>query len=192
MKVLKILGIVSGVLALIVLLGVLFLPVEASLQRSIVIDAPAEKVFQELNTYKTFNQWSPWYEKDTNAQYVHVGPESGVGASVSWKSAEVGNGSQQIIAAEENKRVRQELRFEGFDDPSFSEFILEEVEGGTRITWTYESEMRGLWKWMGLMMESFLGPDYERGLEKLKAYVEALPNPVVMEEEEAEEEDFEE
>jgi uncharacterized protein YndB with AHSA1/START domain len=192
MKILKILGIVSGVLAIVVLLGLIFLPEEASLQRSIVITAPVEKVYQELVTYKSFNQWSPWYEKDANAQYVYEGPESGVGASVSWTSAEVGNGSQQIIAAEENKRVRQELRFEGFDDPSFSEFILEEVEGGTQVTWTYEGEMKGFYKLMGLMMESFLGPDYERGLEKLKAYVEALPNPVVMEEEEAEEEDFEE
>ncbi|WP_374461756.1 hypothetical protein [Chryseobacterium taeanense] len=31
-------------------------------EKSMVMNAPAEKVWQQISSMKAFNQWNPWYE----------------------------------------------------------------------------------------------------------------------------------
>ena len=50
--------------------------------RATVIAAPPATVFTLVNSYKRFNEWSPWAEMDPNAAYTHSGPETGVGAKL--------------------------------------------------------------------------------------------------------------
>jgi effector-binding domain-containing protein len=170
-------------LALITLVGLflligLLLPSSVHIERTAVIDRPAVQVFTVLESYRLFNKWSPWAAKDPQAKYTWEGPESGVGASMSWVgNSDVGQGRMTIQETRPNEMVRTLLDFadQGTADAVFR---LEPAGAGTRVTWGFDAPFG--WnipaRWFGLMFDRMLGPDYERGLGNLKALVETFPN----------------
>jgi effector-binding domain-containing protein len=188
MKALKIIGITVLVIILIIVGYGMTLSGEAHLERSIVINAPVEKVFKEVNTFKTITAWSPWTKIDPEMKTEFTGPTAGIGAKYSWESdnSEVGIGSQEILESRKNEYVKSKMDF-GIDGDFYAEFILEPVEAGTNLTWTYEGKVESLlWKYLLLGMDGQLGPMYEQGLADLKNYIEGLPDySIIIEELEA-------
>ena len=183
-KVVRIVGIVVvGFLALIAIIGA-FLSPKSHIERSIVVNARPAAIFQQINSFKNLNKWSPWMEQDPNTTATFEGPESGVGAKMSWQSKELGNGSQWIIESVENKHLKTGMSL-GMEGTYTSEINLEPVDGGTKVTWTYDGDVSNtgmatsiMGKAMGKFMDGILGPDYERGLSKLKTLAESDPqNP---------------
>jgi hypothetical protein len=53
-------------------------------------------------------------------------------------------------------------------------FDLVETDGKTTVTWGFTTDMGNspMGRWMGLMMDSWVGGDYETGLTNLKSLVE--------------------
>jgi uncharacterized protein YndB with AHSA1/START domain len=162
-----------GLLVLVaVLAGVAFLlPREVAVSRAITIAAPPEAVFPYINDLKKFNAWSPWAKIDPKTVYKFEGPASGKGQKVSWSSTHehVGTGSQQIIESIANKHVRTALDF-GDHGTAKASFDLAPVKGGTRVTWGFKTDTGNnpLLRWMGLMMDGWIGEQYEKGLHNLK------------------------
>ncbi|MTI20876.1 hypothetical protein E1176_07575, partial [Fulvivirga sp. RKSG066] len=141
------------------------------------INASPSTIYSELNGFETYNEWSVWYEKDPAAKYTIEGPDTGVGAKFLWESdsSDVGNGSMTIEEVEENKMILYRMQF-GFPGEQFARFIIEpEGSGASKVTWTYEEKPASFGKAMYAFMdmEDFLGPDYEKGLKKLKDYIES-------------------
>ena len=175
--------------ALIVLaIGVAFLlPGSAHVERSIMIERPPSMVFALLNSYRRFNDWSPWVGKDPHAHYTITGPAAGVGAKESWVGdpRTVGTGSQEIIESKANESVTTALDF-GDMGKATARFLLLADGKGTRVTWTLDTQAplaldsHLLWnatgRYMGLFMDKMVGPDYESGLAKLKTLVETFPD----------------
>ena len=64
------------------------------------------------------------------------------------------------------------LEFEGFDDLSYASLDLEETSDGTKVTWGFDSQFGGFFKYFGLFMDGMLGPTYEEGLTNLKQVAE--------------------
>lgn len=178
MKILKIIGII---LLVIVLAGVgilVFGPSEVHMERQITIEAPANAVFKEVNGYRTFDQFSAWAEIDTAARITIEGPTTGVGAKYSWDSEDpnLGKGSTEIIESEESKMVKSQMSFEGFSGDAYATWFLNEEEGKTNVTYTYDwKEITGFWRFFALATESMLGPMYEETLANLKTRVEGRP-----------------
>ena len=175
MKFLKIL--LTGIIGLVVLLAIvgLFLPSSARVERSIVIERTPALIFPVVNSFERFNEWSPWHDIDPDATYTYSGPSSGVGASMSWKGNDaVGTGVQTITASEPDRRIALDLQF-GEMDASKVEMLLALEGGGTRVTWTLESnfgyDLAG--RYFGLLLDKFVGADYEKGLAQLKKLVES-------------------
>jgi len=171
-----------GVL-IVLLIGVAFvLPSTIHVERSAVIKASPEEVFSVINDLTRFNEWSAWAEMDPNMKYTLDGAPTGVGAKMSWSSDKMGSGSQVIIESEPFKRIKTKLDF-GSSGPAFATFTLDAVEGGTRIVWSLDSEigMNPVERFVGLMMDSWVGKDYERGLEKLKLLVESASDAATRE-----------
>lgn len=169
-----------GLIALVVIVVVIgfLLPSEAEVERSIVIDAPVCTVFAQANSFAQFNKWSPWAKIDPDTVYTYEGPPRGVGAKMSWQSddSNVGSGSQEIVASEPYETVKTKLDF-GPQGTADAHFDLEEEGEGTRVSWGFETDFGSnlIGRYMGLMFDKWVGGDYERGLEALKAHVEALP-----------------
>ncbi len=175
MKLLK--GLLYLVIGLIVLFAVvaLFLPSKARVERSIVIERTPELIFPLINSYRRFNEWSPWYGIDPNTQYTFNTIDSGVGASMSWVgNSQVGSGTQTITASEAPSRIASDLKFGDMATAKVEIRLLPEATG-TRVNWSYESDAG--WNLVGryfnLLTDRFVGADYEKGLVKLKSVAES-------------------
>lgn len=169
------------VIGVLLILGVgLFLPGAAHVERSISIDAPPSAVFGLVNSFRDFNRWSPWFDRDPEAQYTYEGPESGVGAKMSWTSdlPDAGSGSQEIVASKPYDSVRMILDF-GEQGTADSYFALVAEGSGTRVTWGFDTELglNPIARYFGLFFDSLIGADYESGLANLKELVESRPEP---------------
>lgn len=186
MKALKYVGLGIGALVA-VIVGVTILQSPTThMERSIVINASPAAIFPYLNDFHKSSEWSPWRKLDPNMKQVFDGPEEGVGAKMAWTSAngEVGEGEQWIEESEANKRVKSGLKFGGMEGDFYGEFVLEPVDGGTKVTWHYFGDVGKasasgalFGKFFGMFMDSMLGPQYETGLSDLKTLVENQPEP---------------
>ncbi|MGH8082744.1 MAG: SRPBCC family protein [Lysobacter sp.] len=175
-------SLLKGLLYLVVLLAAVFvvggflLPASSHVERSITIERPPGEVHALLDSYKRFNEWSPWYDIEPTAQYTYSGPESGVGAAMSWQGAEVGKGSQRIAESVPQLKVVNALDFDG--TLATGTFTLKPEGAGTRVTWALDSEHGSnlVSRWFGLLLDSMVGKDYDKGLAKLKQVLEAEPH----------------
>lgn len=154
------------------------LPKSTHVERAIAIERPPEAVFEMLNSYRRFNEWSPWYARDPSADYRFEGPAAGAGASMRWVSqhADVGSGRQTILESEAPRRVVMRLEFDGQGD-AVATFTLTPQGQGTRVVWGFDADhgMNPLARWFGLLFDRMIGPDFEQGLAKLKTVMEAAP-----------------
>jgi effector-binding domain-containing protein len=169
-----------SVLLAIFIVGGLFLPNTKRVERQIEIARPASFIYQFFNGFKRYNEWSPYVVKDPATQHVYSGPETGVGAKMAWTSKILGDGSQTVVEAKENQLVATDLVFDGGGGKAF--YQLEPKGDSTLVRWAFESDAGSkfpaniLGRWMNLLMDRFVGPDYEAGLANLKVRVEKLPN----------------
>ena len=176
MKVLKVLLGIIAVLVVAFIIGGMLLPSGQYVERSAFVKAEQAAVFALVSDFREFNKWSPWAEYDPDTQYDYSGPATGVGAKVTWRSEHpnVGNGEQETVEYQPNSMVKTKLTFDGFDTPSYATFELEPGDGGTRVTWSFDANLDTLLgRYMGLMMDEWVGGDYERGLANLQAMAEA-------------------
>ena len=99
MKTLKLIGIILVIIIAVIIGWGMTLSGESHLERSIIVNAPVEKVFNAVNTFKNTKEWSPWSKMDPNIIIVYSGPESGLGAKYDWESEDenIGVGSQEIL-----------------------------------------------------------------------------------------------
>jgi hypothetical protein len=167
-----IIGLVTFIV-LILLIGFL-LPRQVHVQRSIVIDAPQAALFDALNGFKRFNEFSPWAALDPNTRYTYEGPESGVGARMIWVSGdpEVGSGTNEIVESRSPDLIRTRLDFGG--QLAEATFTFEPADGATRVTWGFDGDLGNnpVMRFVGLMFDRWIGGDYEKGLARLKEVME--------------------
>ncbi len=167
---------------LVLLVAVAFvLPGKFHVERSLVIKAGAEPVYNQVNTLKNWEKWSPWHEMDTTMALTYEGPEAGNGAKYSWVSNEMGTGSLTIADSKPSNYIRTAMDF-GMMGISYAEYTFEPVTEGTKVTWAMESDSKDMpWQWyvpskyMNLFMDDMLGKDFEKGLNNLKTVVESAP-----------------
>jgi hypothetical protein len=159
-----------------VLIGASYLlPRHVTVARTITVEAPPEEIFPYVNSLQRFSEWSPWNDYDPEMEQRFSGPREGVGNRMEWASEDerVGIGSQVITLSEPNSKVETAVDFGGVG-PARAAVSLQPVQAGTRVTWGLVADMGGspVGRYMGLMMDRWVGADYERGLARLKATVE--------------------
>jgi hypothetical protein len=151
-------------------------PDEFRVARSITIAAPASAVFPYLNDHKKCGEWSPWLKLDPNLKQEFSGPESGVGAALSWDgNKEVGAGSSTIVESRPDEFVKLRLDFiRPFKGTNTAEFALEPDGSGTKVTWSMYGKANFAAKALGLFMncEKMCGDQFNKGLADLKRLAE--------------------
>jgi uncharacterized protein YndB with AHSA1/START domain len=175
----RLVGIALGAIALLFGLGFL-LPAHAHVERSIVIQAPPEQIFPQVSDLSAWEAWSPWATLDPDAQMTLEG--EGVGQRMIWSSEnpQVGEGSQVVTALEAPRYLQTHLEFAGQGIAEAAFELKPMGEGQTQVTWSLDSEMREgvplamqpVSSYMGLLMDSMVGHDYETGLQNLKTLIE--------------------
>ncbi len=179
MKALKILVIaIVGILGLLLLIAA-FLPAEYRVERSVVIAAEPEIVFDYVADFQNWSSWSPWEPKDPAANITITDPSSGVGAVMTWDGEIMGKGNLTFTEVLRPNEVRSTLVFKDpYEMSSTDVWKFEKVDGGTKLTWSDEGTLS--WpveRWFGLMLDGQLGPDFELGLENIRRLVESAPPP---------------
>ncbi len=159
------------------------LPKQVHIERSISVNRPANMMFELLNGYRYYNEWSPWAERDPQAEFVVSGPDTGVGARLSWIGEPhlVGSGWQEIVASKPYEEINIKLDFDaqGIADTGFK---LVSLGNATQVTWFFDSDLTEgvnfidsfLARYFGLLFDRWVGGDYARGLANLKRSAEAL------------------
>ncbi len=166
---------------LLLLLAVLFvgigllLPDRARVTREIRIDAPPEQVYPLIADLHQFQRWSPWRRHMADTRFHFSEPASGPGATLSWDSGEAGtDGRMTIEATQPPRRILMHLRF-GKDREAQISFLIDPLEPGrSRVRWQFETAFGHdiFGRYVGLMLDGMLGPDYEAGLRDLKRLAE--------------------
>lgn len=177
MKVLKIIGGIVGLIA-VSFVGVGFmLPDAVHMERTVEIDAPVCNVHAIVHQMGRFNEYSAWATKDAAAKYTYEGPASGVGAKMSWVGDEksVGKGSMVITKDVPCSSVETDLDF-GVDVAK-ANWELSDAGGKTLVKYGFDGDAKGslVGRYFNLMMDRFLGADYEQTLTGLKRVAEAGP-----------------
>ena len=185
MKILKniILGLVI-LIALLAVIGLIALPRESKVERTIVIQAPAEVIFDQVNDLKKADVWSPW--KDSTMKITFGPVTAGQGASNSWESKDMGKGTQTIEESNPSSSIKIHLDFGSMGTAKALWNFAPEGEG-VKVTEAMLSDagMNPAKRWMSLMSDKMVGPYFEKGLASLKQVSEARASELKIEAEAA-------
>lgn len=185
MKVLKIIGLV--LISIIVILFIA-LPTELTIEEEIIINQDVSIVFNEVNTLKNWEKWSPWQKIDSEIKNTYQGPDSGVGATNFYSSnhSDVGVGKMTIINSKENEFVSLALYIEGMSDDNnptlVNSFIFQKMNDNfSKVIWTtYDTVgMFSFYRLILPIMKTTLKEMYIKGLEDLKYVAESYSEPIV-------------
>ncbi|SNT55587.1 Polyketide cyclase / dehydrase and lipid transport [Asanoa hainanensis] len=145
--------------------------------RSIEIAAPPERVYAKIADFHNWTQWSPWEDVDPALHREYSGAPAGPGAAYSWSgNRQAGVGRMEIVSAQEPSDVTIDLAFEKpFKSRNEIIFQVEPAADGSRVTWTMIGPKSFGIRLMGLFksMDQMIGPDFEKGLGRLKTVSEA-------------------
>lgn len=139
------------------------------IERSITIDAPASKIYKIVSDFNEWIPWSPWLLMEPEAK-VEVASDA---QSYTWEGARTGTGNMKILEARENEFLDFDLHFlKPWKSHANTQISLSSEGKSTKVTWVMHSQLPFFLFFMKKMMEAYVGADYERGLDMLKAYAE--------------------
>lgn len=169
------------IVALIVLLVAFLLyvnskPDRGHFARSVLINAPAERIFPLINDMAASLTWNPFVKKDPNIQGTLSGPAAGPGAKYSFVgNKDVGAGSVEITDSKASAHVHMRLLMTApFKCDNHVEFTLVPEGAGQRVTWAMEGDAPFIAKLMGTVfnMDKMMAREFDAGLAELKAMAE--------------------
>jgi hypothetical protein len=148
-----------------------------SVERSAVMSAPRERIYEQIADFHNWPHWSPWEGLDPDMRRTYSGASSGTSAAYSWSgNRRAGQGRMEIRSASAPSTVDIDLAFEKpFTSRSDTVFtIAQEGPEASRVTWTMTGKKTLVTKVMGVFksMDAMIGPDFEKGLAQLKSVVE--------------------
>jgi len=151
-------------------------PSSFRVERSTVIEAPADVVYGHIDSLRAMDAWSPWVRMDPQMKIAYGGPEAGVGARSSWEGPQMGKGRLTITAAKPAEEV--ELKLEMLAPVKATNrvlFTLTSTGESTHVTWRMDGTNGFVGKALALLMDTdeMVGGPFERGLASLKTLAEA-------------------
>jgi hypothetical protein len=147
-----------------------------SVARTVTVKAPASRVHELVNDFHRWTAWSPWEDLDPDLERTYSGPDEGVGAHYAWKgNRKAGAGSMEITeSSAEDIAVALEF-LKPFKSTSTTVFTFVPAGETTEVTWQMTGDQKGLMAVFGkvMSMDKLIGPDFEKGLARLKAAAES-------------------
>ncbi len=176
MKIVRIIGLMLiGLLVVILILG-LFGAKSYHVERSVIIQAPKNVVFHHVKYWRNWQAWSPWAEMDSTITVTIAGTDGEVGSKFQWKGRRAGSGEMITTSIKEDDEIAFHLRFiKPWESTSNGYLRLSELGDKTKLTWAFYGQSPFPWNFITLFisMDSMIGGDFERGLEKLKSIIQS-------------------
>lgn len=170
----------AAIILVVAIAGVLVMaankPDTFNYQRSKLINASREKIYDQVIDFHNWTKWSPYEHKDPNMKRTYSGAESGVGAKYAWQgNDEVGKGNMEISQAKRPTNINIGLHFaEPFQGDNQVVFSMVPQGELTEVTWSMSGSNPFMCKVMGLFLdvEKMCNDDFDKGLTNLKNYIE--------------------
>jgi len=166
---------ILGILILLVLVSYL-LPKTYKVERSITMKAKPSVAYGLVSNLNRWEVWSPWNKVyDTTAVFEMQGPDGTIGSIRKWNGELIGEGEMIITDLKNNELLEYELLFEGGKYRSVGKVIILPEGDSLKVSLSDEGDLgyNPMARYMGLFMESMMGPDFEKGLSKLKEICES-------------------
>ena len=170
---------IIGVVVVVAIAGILAYaatkPDSFRVQRTVLINAPSDKVFPLINDIKAWTVWSPYEKKDPAMKRTYGAVTAGKGATYAWDGDKnVGQGSMEIVESSPRKIVLKLDFLKPFEAHNMGEFLLEPKGDNTSVTWAIYGPSPYMSKVVGTFMniDDMIGRDFEKGLADLKAAAE--------------------
>jgi len=155
------------------------LPADWKVERSTFIKAKPQQIYPLIANFKTgWPQWSAFDFEDPSIQYSYSGPLEGVGATRSWVSQKMGDGSQTILWALPDSGIEFQLSMNnGF--LLNGRIAFQDVGGETKVTWMDYGKVdpNPIHRYMASVMDKMMGSAFEKSLSTLKAKAESPSGP---------------
>lgn len=138
-----------------------------SVERSKIINAPKTAVFNYVNDYRNWADFSSWVTEDPEMKLQFPQNTIGNGASYTWEGKD-GNGSMHTLYAKENYSISQKMDYNGTKSSIYWNF--KDTIGGTKVTWKSEGKMSFLFKVYTALnggVNKVIGTMYEKSLVNL-------------------------
>ncbi|GAB4247035.1 MAG: hypothetical protein Kow0027_08490 [Saprospiraceae bacterium] len=182
MKILKPVLIVLGVLIVLTLIVGLIQPTHFSYEKTKLIEAPRQVVFEQVNNLKNWENWGPWDDYDSTLQVTYGEVYEGVGGTYNWTGDPKNSGSGTITL---NYSSMDSLCFDldfGGEGGGIGWFKLEDAEGGgTNTTWGMAFDVPYPFNAFTIFsagaMEKNIMDMFELGLSDMKKYCESNATP---------------
>ena len=147
-----------------------------NVERSTTIYAPQELIYAHIVDFHKWTSWSPWEDVDPRLKRTYSGAQSGTGAVYAWSgNRKAGQGRMRITDVTAPSRVQIDLVFEKpWKARNDILFTIEPEGSGSCVTWSMKGRKTKLSKVVGVFasMDRLIGPDFEKGLGRLKATAE--------------------
>ncbi len=164
-----------GIIFLALILFSFLLPREVNVSRSITIDAPVDRVFEQVNDLRNWEKWSPWKRMDPMMEMTFSNPPVGQGAFYKWisKDKQVGSGTMTLAKVTNNEEIVTALAFEDGGDASAT-FNFGHKGKAVELTWKMTNQVGVMpWsKYFGLAMKGERKKQFDQGLKGIKFYAE--------------------
>lgn len=154
-------------------------PADFRIVRTGKINAPQAQVFEQVNDFHKWQEWSPWAKLDPNAKATFEGPASGPGAAFSWSgNDEVGEGRMVITESRPNDLIKMALDFQKpMPASNVTEFTFRPDGAGTEVTWAMSGTNGFLARAMCIIfdVDKMVGGQFEKGFANLNAVLARKP-----------------
>jgi hypothetical protein len=182
MRLLELLIALVLVAVLAVVVGVM-LPSHRHVQHSTETNRPQPVVFDLLNGFKRFKDWSSLHNHDPKVQLNLSGPDSGKGARVDYVSGnpDIGSGSWEISEAEGGNRIVYSLQNGDYGSKKTMTITLRRTGNTKRaveITEAYDVDygFNLFGRYAGLYVTRSVGDDMKLTLGDLDNLLATIPN----------------
>lgn len=147
-----------------------------TVQRSLNIKAPPDRIFALINDFRGWTAWSPYEKRDPDLKRTYSGAQSGKGAAYAWEgNKNIGAGRMEITDTAPASKIVIALDFLWpFKAQNTAEFTLAPQGDTTNVTWAMHGPNLYIGKVMStfMSMDKMVGKDFEDGLVNLKAVAE--------------------
>ncbi len=141
-------------------------------KKSIKVDADADKVWELIEDFGRWRNWSPWSIVEPGHKSEVEGEKGKKGHKMTWEGEFIGTG-EQVVTAASDEAIDYDLRFiKPWKSQSTSRFEVKKSGEGSEVTWIMNSSMPWFLFFMIPKMKAWVGMDFDRGLKMLKAMAE--------------------
>ena len=153
------------------------MPENFVVEREQRIHASPAALQERIVDFRRWRAWSPWEDVDPALRRSYSGATSGVGAVYEWEgNRKAGKGRMEITSVEPDRSVAVDLQFlKPFKARNVTTFTTESQGDDTLVRWSMTGPRTFMTRVMGIFssMDKMIGPDFEKGLDRLKADAEA-------------------